>query len=84
MSQQPVIQILCDRCGKTEIRPISEKSKRTNKEPDFLAQYNGERVEFDDLCKKCKGVASALWARLLTTVSKVSKAESPISIVSDS
>lgn len=75
MSQQEVIQILCDRCGRSEIRPLAAKKKQAEKESDFIAQYGGERVEFGDLCSKCHGVAAAIWARLMTTVHKVKRQE---------
>ena len=51
MARSNAVQVNCERCGKLEIRPVTDDIK------SFKAALTGKdgsiAVEFTDLCKKC-------------------------------
>lgn len=63
MSRREVIEIVCDRCGKTEIKlknKVAPEIKKNGKGAAFHARIwvpgkGNKNVSYDDLCKRCDG-----------------------------
>lgn len=52
MARREVIEISCDRCNRTETQNKSEV--RTGEEPEITIKMGNVKVEYPDLCRRCR------------------------------
>lgn len=62
MSRREVIEITCDRCGRTETQSSTEIPKSGSPEMDYT--FHGVRVTFNDLCRRCRDAVTGYIARI--------------------
>lgn len=63
MARRDVVEITCDRCGRTETQTTTEMPKTTGAELE--ATFHGEKVCFNDLCKRCREAVSGYYTRMV-------------------
>jgi hypothetical protein len=61
MARKAVVQVVCERCGREELQPVSDKAKT---DTDFVASYKGQSLKYEDLCGYCKETLDNLWKDL--------------------
>jgi hypothetical protein len=62
MARQEVVMIKCDRCGREELQPASTQVEKLA--PDFESQFKGNRICYQDVCKRCEDTISLALQRL--------------------
>ena len=62
MARQEVVMIKCDRCGREELQPASTQTEKAH--PDFESQFKGQRMSYQDVCKRCEETISLTLQRL--------------------
>lgn len=62
MGRRKVVEITCDRCGKTETQSESEVSPADQAELTIV--FKGETTAYEDLCKRCRGTVENYVVRL--------------------
>jgi len=68
MARKTVIEITCDRCGKTE--HVTDPSRAEKDPPDFSGSLffdedSNEEKEFQDLCGRCRKAVRNYWNKIL-------------------
>lgn len=54
MGRKQVLEIHCDRCGRTETRELPKVSEvKDGVEPILEVRYKGTTTKYDDLCNRC-------------------------------
>lgn len=67
MARRDVIEVTCDRCGRTETQSSTEAPKREGQEkpaPEIEASFHGEKLAFNDLCKRCREAVKGYFTRI--------------------
>jgi len=70
MARKQVVEIVCDRCGKTEHVSDLKRLEKKNGAKDFVGHYldpetsKPESIEFEDVCSNCRGVVDNAWKTL--------------------
>lgn len=72
MARREVIEITCDRCGRTETQSSTETPKGGS--PEIDATFHGEKVRFNDLCKRCREAVTGYFTRIAKKVEDSEKA----------
>jgi len=54
MARRQVVEVICDRCGKTETQEPSQEAKSGDGVPELVVQFQAERHEYTDLCVRCR------------------------------
>jgi hypothetical protein len=62
MARREVIEITCDRCGRTETQNKSEVIAEGSTE--LSVSFRSVEVSFQDLCRRCRGTVENLVSRL--------------------
>lgn len=62
MARRDVIEITCDRCGRTETQSSTEAPK--SGAPEIEGSFHGEKVCFNDLCKRCREAVKGYFSRI--------------------
>jgi hypothetical protein len=62
MARRDVIEITCDRCGRTETQGSAEAPKTQG--PEIDATFHGEKISFSDLCKRCREAVNGYFSRI--------------------
>ena len=62
MGRRKVVEIQCDRCGKTEVQTESEVQPEGARE--IICKFKGEEVSFADLCRRCRTTVENIFKRL--------------------
>lgn len=62
MARREVLEITCDRCGRTETQTSVETPKGGS--PEVEAKFHGEVVSFNDLCKRCREAVKGYFSRI--------------------
>lgn len=62
MARRDVIEITCDRCGRTETQTTVEAPK--GGVPEIDACFHGQKVAFNDLCKRCRDAVKGYFIRI--------------------
>jgi len=62
MARREVVEITCDRCSRTETQTSTEAPKGGS--PEFVGTFHGEKVSYDDLCKRCREAVSGYYSRI--------------------
>ena len=62
MARQEVVMFKCDRCGREELQPASAVT--TKALPDFDCQFKGQRITYQDICKRCEETITLTMTRL--------------------
>jgi len=52
MARREVVEIICDRCGRTETQEPSQAGKAAKVE--LVIEFQTERHEYEDLCMRCR------------------------------
>jgi hypothetical protein len=73
MARRKVIEVICDRCGKTETQEPSQEAKAEG--PELIVEFQGERKEYSDLCIRCRSACEGYFRGLTKQVEKVGKEE---------
>ena len=60
MGRAKVVEVVCDRCGRTEHRPEAEWTE--DKPPDFEGSFKGASVVYEDLCQPCEVIVGNNWS----------------------
>lgn len=63
MARREVVEVTCDRCGKTEIQTSSQLWKGEGQ--IFHAKFEDKPVVFEDLCTRCRRAMANIWSRIL-------------------
>jgi len=63
MARREVIEITCDRCEKVETQATNARPKGDG--PEFSGTLHGEKVNFEDLCKRCRDAVTSYWNRVI-------------------
>ena len=53
MARRQVLEIVCDRCDRTETQPLVEGTERLD-QPEFEAVFGAQKLKFQDLCTRCR------------------------------
>ena len=61
MSRREVVEIVCDRCKRTDIRPPEE----VQEDPVLSVTFKGETVTYDDLCRRCDDTLGNMFKRMV-------------------
>lgn len=66
MARRDVIEITCDRCGRTETQSSTEAPKKEGEKPsaEIEATLHGEKLCFNDLCKRCREAVKGYFSRI--------------------
>lgn len=66
MARRDVIEITCDRCGRTETQSSTEAPKKEGEKPapEIEAIFHGEKLVFNDLCKRCREAVKGYFSRI--------------------
>jgi hypothetical protein len=79
VARREVVEITCDRCGRTETQNSEELPKLDG--PELDASFHGEHITFQDLCKRCRDAVDGYFNRLakkpLEVLEKVVDLEQP-------
>lgn len=68
MAREPVVKIVCDRCGREEFLPVAD-----DKGPaDLEICFKGESVCYDDLCTGCESTCRNLFENMTKALKHVS------------
>lgn len=51
MARREVIEVTCDRCGRTETQA---KSNEPMQSPELRVTFHGVSVEYSDMCMRCR------------------------------
>ena len=62
MARRDVVEVTCDRCGKTETQGSADAPKADG--PEIEATFHGEKVSFGDLCKRCREAVRGYFTRI--------------------
>lgn len=62
MARREVVEIVCDRCGRTENQNASELPSSDG--PELDVAFLKERVQFNDLCKRCRDAVRGYFCRI--------------------
>jgi hypothetical protein len=63
MARRDVIEITCDRCGRTETQSSAEAAKPGV--PEIQATFHDEKICFNDLCKRCRAAVKGYFTRMV-------------------
>lgn len=66
MGRRKVVEIQCDRCGRTETQNESEVS--TEEVPELHLVWAGAPTNFQDLCRRCRETVKNYVQRILLEV----------------
>jgi hypothetical protein len=66
MARREVVEVLCDRCGRTETQA---KDIKTLDEPEFEVSFRGQKKKYNDLCHRCRGAVEGYFKQATKTVS---------------
>lgn len=75
MARRDVIEITCDRCGKTETQSSTEAPKQGA--PEIQATFHDEKVTYNDLCKRCREAVKGYFTRITKKVDDQAPAAAP-------
>jgi len=53
MARRQVLELVCDRCGKTETQELSSQPKSEGSK-ELEIKFHGETMSFEDLCHRCR------------------------------
>jgi len=74
MARRQVLEIRCDRCSKVETQDIKPGEEKP--EVALLVTFQGESVEYEDLCRRCQGAVEGYF-KSMTLQSKKDEEEGP-------
>jgi hypothetical protein len=66
MARRDVIEVTCDRCKRKETQCSTDMP--TGGSPEVDATFHGERITFNDLCKRCREAVGGYFGRLAKKV----------------
>ena len=66
MARRDVVEITCDRCGRTETQSSTEAPK--GGVPELHATFHDETTHFNDLCKRCRDAVKGYFDRITKKV----------------
>ena len=72
MARREVIEVICDRCGRTETQGKSEETKAESYE--LLIEFQGEKHKYGDLCMRCRGACEGYFKSMTKQVEKKDEA----------
>jgi hypothetical protein len=61
MARREVIEVTCDRCGRTETQSVDDKGSA---EAEVTVTFHGETYSYDDLCKRCRNAVKGYFDRI--------------------
>jgi hypothetical protein len=64
MARREVIEVQCDRCGRTETQEWSNKAKEQNHDPEVEVTFHAQTVVYEDLCERCRGACEGYFKSL--------------------
>lgn len=62
MARRDVVEVCCDRCGRTETQGATEIP--TAEGPEVEATFHGEKIAYSDLCKRCREAVRGYFSRM--------------------
>lgn len=62
MARRDVIEVTCDRCGRTETQGSTELPQVEG--PEIEVSFHGERFVYNDLCKRCRVAVEGYFSRI--------------------
>jgi hypothetical protein len=62
MARRDVIEVCCDRCGRTETQGSTEIPNVEG--PEVEATFHGEKIAYADLCKRCREAVRGYFSRM--------------------
>jgi hypothetical protein len=71
MARRDVVEVTCDRCGRTETQTSTETPKGGS--PEFHGTFHGETHQFNDLCKRCRDAVKGYFERLCKKIDEQGK-----------
>ena len=54
MARRQVVELICDRCGKTETQEPSQVASAQPGVPELVVGFLGDKHEYMDLCLRCR------------------------------
>lgn len=75
MARRQVVEIICDRCKRTETQ--EDKPRPQGDVPELVVIYKGVKVQFDDFCRRCAGTVENYMSKLLKKPEDDDAAEPP-------
>ncbi len=63
MARRQVLEIVCDRCKKTETQDVPE-GEEDKVDIEVEITFHGETVKYGDLCKNCRKAVANLFKKI--------------------
>lgn len=54
MARRQVLEVVCDRCGRTETQDLNSSPKQGREEHELRIEFHGKVTTYDDLCLRCR------------------------------
>lgn len=75
MARRQVIEVKCDRCGKTETQENRNHSG-ASVPTEMTVSFQGKTVSYEDLCTRCRGACEGYFKSITKQTEKI-KEEAP-------
>jgi hypothetical protein len=75
MARRQVLEIQCDRCGKTETQEIPKGDGDKAHEVELFVRFRGQEVKYSDLCLRCRGACEGYFQSITKTREKTTEEE---------
>lgn len=67
MARRQVVEVICDRCGRTETQEPIQEAKAG---PELTVKFQGETKEYIDLCIRCRKACGGYFKSLTKKIEK--------------
>lgn len=61
MARRDVVEVTCDRCGRTETQASNDKEVEGH---EVTVTFHGETYSYEDLCKRCRLAVKGYFNRI--------------------
>lgn len=61
MARREVVEVECDRCGRTETQASNDKEVEGT---EVTVTFHGETYTYEDLCKRCRSAVKGYFDRI--------------------
>jgi NMD protein affecting ribosome stability and mRNA decay len=65
MARREVVEIVCDRCNRTETQAPGSVAKRDGMNFEFTVNFHGKQVQYEDLCRRCRSSLSNYYDKII-------------------
>lgn len=73
MARREVIEIICDRCSRTETQEPLTEAAITKAEFELKVTFHDQSVQYQDLCKRCRKACEGYFKSMTKQVEQEEK-----------